>query len=204
MQGSKFIFITSFIIAAPVVPPAIAQDFYAEGVVGTVDFSNSSVFDDNTFTTFGGRLGAKVTPNFSIEGEALFGDSTDTILETSSTLDPSDLSDPVLTTISGELELSSTYSLFGKADLPLTDRITAFGRIGVTHTNVETKFRTSRSDQPNDVRVSKSNVDEIGFAFGVGAEFEVNERFYMRGDLTHYEFDEQDINSFQLGVGMKF
>ncbi|MEM9843029.1 MAG: hypothetical protein AAF767_10270, partial [Pseudomonadota bacterium] len=81
MQRSKFIFITSFILAAPVAPPAIAQDFYAEGLVGKVDYHNTSIFHDNNFTTFGGRLGAKVTPNFSIEGEALFGDSTDTNLE---------------------------------------------------------------------------------------------------------------------------
>ncbi|MEM9841298.1 MAG: porin family protein, partial [Pseudomonadota bacterium] len=169
-----------------------------------VDYHNTSIFHDNNFTTFGGRLGAKVTPNFSIEGEALFGDSTDTNLEISSVLGPSDLSDPVRTTISGELELSSLYSLFGKADMPLTDRITAFGRIGVTHTNVETKFRTSPADQPNNVRVYKSNVDDIGFAFGVGAEFDVNERLYVRSGFTQYQFNSEDINSLQLGVGIKF
>ncbi|MEL7042783.1 MAG: porin family protein [Pseudomonadota bacterium] len=204
MQRSKFIFITSFILAAPVVPPAIAQDFYAEGFAGVADFGEINNSNNPSFSTFGGRLGAKVTSNFSIEGEALFGNTKDTVYSSSFFVDPLNPSEPISTARSDELGLSSIYSVFGKADIPITDRLSAFGRIGVTYAEFEEEVRTVPFDSPNEVSVFKRSQDDVGFAFGVGAKFDVNDRFYMRGDLTQYEFDEQDINSFQLGLGVKF
>lgn len=110
--------ILSAAVAAAVMlaAPAFAQ---AEEVsaYANIGYSNVDV-DPVTLGAINGRLGLKVNPYFSVEGEAQFGVADDDFLGVS-------------------VELNSVYGAFAVASFPVTQNLDIFARVGAATAEVD-------------------------------------------------------------------
>ncbi|XBQ16503.1 MAG: porin family protein [Oceanicaulis sp.] len=104
------------------------------------------------------RGGYNVNEFFAVEGEALFG-----------------LGDENL---GGGFSAELNYGLgvFAKAEYPVGERVSVFGRLGYTWAEVEVSGLGSE--------------DADGFAYGVGGEFAVSGPNAIRADYTRYDYED--------------
>lgn len=174
-------------------PLAMADGFYADisynDVVATLDFETPNFDNDFDFGAVGLRGGYEVMPYFAVEGEVLVGTADETrsfvVLE-------SDL--PAFTV---DYRLSTSVSAFGRANMPVGERFTAFARLG--YSTVEYEIESNATDAGP---ASKDN--HSGPAYGLGATFDVTEKIYLRGDFTRYVVDEFENDAISIGAGLRF
>lgn len=107
-----------------------------------------------------------------------------------------DLSDVIAA--SGDLGLNYLVGIYGKANLPLTERLNAFARAGWAYVDIDAAVNTPGG---LDIRVEDS---ADGPAFGAGLSYDLTDNFYLKGDYTYYSFDSTDTSGVMLGVGYKF
>ncbi|HRK65383.1 MAG TPA: porin family protein [Terricaulis sp.] len=88
----------------------------------------------------------------------------------------------------GDVELDRAYGAYVRGIIPIGERFEAFGRVG---------YNTSEFSTP------LGDVDADGVAYGVGAQFNVTQRFGIRADYTRLEGD-LETDTFGLGGVMKF
>ena len=85
----------------------------------------------------------------------------------------------------GGVELDNSVAVYGVGILPVSPQFELFGRVGYHN--------------------SESNVgEEDGVAFGAGAQFNVNERFGIRGEYTRLEGDDEGVDTFGASAVFKF
>lgn len=196
MQPLKTTLPIAFFAAIAVIPNAIAQDYYVEGNVGVSSFDFNSDFREE-HTTLGARFGRNFTSNLALEGELAAGVSD----ETRSINGLDSLNQETLTLDISE-NLNVAYGFFGKAMLPVNDRFTAHARLGYATTEFENKSTLTRENgttQNNDYKDIYR-----GLAYGLGTEFSFTDKLYARADATRYEADDLDVESYTLGVGLRF
>ncbi|MEL6691873.1 MAG: porin family protein [Pseudomonadota bacterium] len=196
MQPLKTSLPIALITAISVSQNAIAEDNYVEGTVGVSTFSSYPVGRDD-YTMIGARIGRNFTPNFAVEGEFALGatDSTTTFggrsIETNQPL-----------TVDASLKLESTYGVYGKAILPIGDRLTTHVRLGYATSEFENKGTLRSEDGTTETR-SFGDIDP-GLAYGVGTSFDFTDKLYARVDATRHQAFEDAIESVTLGVGLRF
>lgn len=88
----------------------------------------------------------------------------------------------------GDVELDRAYGAYVRAILPVGERFDLHGRVG---------YNTSEFSTP------LGDVDGDGVAYGVGATFNVSQRFGVRADYTRLEGD-LETDTFGVGAVMKF
>lgn len=87
-----------------------------------------------------------------------------------------------------DIELDRAYGAYAMGILPVSDRFDVHGRLG---------YNTSEFSTP------LGDVDADGVAYGVGATFNVSERFGIRADYTRLEGD-LETDTFGLGGVVNF
>ncbi|MEO0712602.1 MAG: porin family protein [Pseudomonadota bacterium] len=150
------------------------------------------------------RLGYQLTPMLSFEadlssgiddGEFDFNVDEDTFqLDDNNDGDFDDL-----IAASGDIELNYLVGVYGRASLPLTEQLHAFGRIGYAYIDVDASVVT-----PGGFPVGSVEDSENGAAIGGGLKFDVNDKWSLRGDYTWYGFDNTDAGGVTIGAGYKF
>lgn len=197
MQTYNRILSATFLVAVST-PLAMAENFYVDGsyndVTATLDFETENFDNDFDFGAVGLRGGYDVGPYFAIEGEVLLG----TADETRSFFNEAGFeggSDVVAYTV--DYRLASSVSVFGRTNLPLGDRFTAFARLGYSAVEYEIESKAQGAGPA-------LNDDHSGPAYGLGATFDVTESIYVRGDLTGYDLDEFENDALSIGLGYRF
>jgi len=82
-------------------------------------------------------------------------------------------------------ELDNAFGLYGIGKLPLSEQVSLHARVG---------YQT----------VEGNGGDDDGVGYGVGAQWNVNERFGVRGDYTRLTGEEDDVDTFGVSAVVKF
>lgn len=182
MQPQKLL-ITAALTISSFLPLAQAEDWYAEtfiaGVIGTAD-GPSLVSNNTAVSSIGLRGGYKINKNLSLEVEGQRG------------LDGDD--DTLVLGEGGEINLHAAYAVFGKYSVPVSERISLHGRLGLASTEYQADL-----DRGGEIIETYE-----GVAVGVGTAFELTDTLYLRGDVTQYDSDAYDSTSFSIGAGVRF
>ena len=123
-------------------------------------YGNAGVTQRHTDTTdtasITGRLGAKFSENFAVEGETGFGITDDKIGATT-------------------LKTKGNLGAYAVGFMPVGEKLSVLGRVGYHHTWAEAKN--------GNVTVED---DDGSFAAGVGAQYMFDDKNGIRGDYTRY------------------
>jgi OOP family OmpA-OmpF porin len=166
----------------------IDQALSNQGIAG------SSTIDHHD-TSMGLQLGYRLTPNFAVEGGYTDLGRYDF---NSSVAAPAD-------TLNGNWK-AHAWSLSGVGTLPLADRWSAFGRLGVTRTDAT--FNASSQTGAN--APNGTSHTGTGLVFGGGANYDISRQWYGRAEIDHYtdvgdsNSGKGDVDVLSLGVGYKF
>jgi len=149
------------------------------------------------------RLGYKFNNVFSLEGELAsgiddgeFDYNTDEDEFNFDDNNDGDFND--LIAASGDIGLNYLVGVFGRADLPITERLDVFARAGYSYIDLDASLAT-----PGGAAIDVAD-SENGPAVGAGLTYALNENWELRGDYTYYSFEDADTNGAMLGVGYKF
>lgn len=80
-----------------------------------------------------------------------------------------------------------------KGTLPLADQFGIFGKVGFIMWEAEGSGALSGLDD-----------DGTDFAYGVGAQYMLNEQFSIIGEWERFDFDSDDVDLLSAGIMMKF
>ncbi len=184
---------------------AHAQDtgFYAEGGYQYLEIEPDGADSGVDTNAIMARTGYKFNNVFSLEGELAtgiddgeFDYNTDEDEFNFDDNNDGDLNDVIAA--SGDIGLNYLVGLYGKAEVPLTDRLGAYARAGYAYVDLDASLVT-----PGGFVVNVEDSAD-GPAFGAGLDFDLTENVYLKGDYTYYSFDNTDTSGVMLGVGYKF
>ncbi|MEL6857005.1 MAG: outer membrane beta-barrel protein [Pseudomonadota bacterium] len=197
MQPQTFLFTSAIATCAFLAPQASAEDFYVDlGYAELAADEDAASYSSPKLDTLSGHFGYALTPTFDIEGELLIGASDETSFARTgfyTDISSGEIRQDVGTTTN---RLNFLAGGFAKANLPVSERITLFGRMGLATVETETDF-TFETETSNTYK-------NTGAAYGVGAVFDINERYYARVDYTSYDLETQDLSAANIAIGVKF
>jgi outer membrane immunogenic protein len=173
------------VLAAPVVAislasaPAMAQA-QDTGVYGTLGYAGSRAEGADTGAVQG-RLGARLTPHFGVEGELSGGVKDDDIDQAG---------------VRSKLEQTHQAAVYGVGFLPVTPQIDLIGRVGYGNS----QFKQTVAGVEN-----KFDADSVNY--GVGAQYKFDDKNGVRVDYTRQQYrddDAADANVVSVGYARKF
>lgn len=151
--------------------PAMAQSIQSPSYYGTLGYSQLDG-SDGDLGAVTGRLGAKLSPNFGLEGEASVGVKDD---------------DFTVGAVNGSIEHDYDAAAYGVAFLPVSPNVELFGRVGYGTTQVKT-----------DIAGFTSTEDGESVNYGAGANVFLDAQNGIRADWTRRDFT--DDNGGELDV----
>ena len=154
-----------------------AQD---TGVYGTLGYAGSRADGADTGAVQG-RLGAKLTPHFGVEGELSGGVNDDNIDRNG---------------VRSSIEQTHQAAAYAVGFLPLSPNIDLLARVGYGNT----QFKQTLAGVE-----SKFDADSVNY--GVGAQYKVDDKNGVRVDYTRQQFrdnDAADANVVSVGYARKF
>ncbi|MAK62746.1 MAG: cell envelope biogenesis protein OmpA [Ponticaulis sp.] len=178
--------------------------FYAEGGYQYLDIKPDGAEQGVDTNGIAARTGYKFNNIFSIEGELASGvddgefdynvDEDDFNLDDNN---DGDFNDTI--NAAGDIEMNYLVGLYGKAEVPVTDRLNAYARAGYAYIDVDAQVQT-----PGGTTLATISDSEDGPAVGAGVTYDVTDNWYLKGDYTYYSFEDTDTDGVMLGAGYKF
>lgn len=191
--------------AAVIAATAQAQDtgLYLEGGYQYLDIQPGGADSGVDTNGIAARAGVKLNRYFSVEGELAtgiqdgdFDYNTDEDAFNFDDNNDGDLADVI--SASGDLGLNYLVGIYGKAELPLTERLGVYARAGYSYVDLDASLETPGGQ----VIIVEDSAD--GPAFGAGLQYGLTDNLYLKGDYTYYSFDNTDTSGAMLGIGWKF
>lgn len=214
MKAAKVSSVLGLMALAVVACPMAAADdvngWYVGGNVGrsfaTIDddrinasllgagFASTRIDDDDRSTGYKIFSGYQFNRNFAIEGGyfdlGTFGYKATTV--------PAG-------TLSGEAKIRGlNLDLVGI--VPMTDKLSAFGRVGVTHAQTKDSFSGTGAVRASNPNPSKTDTN---YKFGAGLQYAVTENFGLRAEIERYRINDAvgnkgDIDLASIGLVYRF
>ena len=193
-------------VATGIAGVASAQDngFYVEGGYQYLEIEPDGADQGVDTNAIAARAGYQFNSIFSLEGELASGiddgefdynvDEDEFNLDDNNDGDFNDL-----IAASGDIGLNYLVGLYGKAEVPLTERLDVYGRAGYAYIDVDASIQT-----PGGTTLTTIEDSEEGPAFGAGLSYDLTDKLYVKGDYTYYSFEDTDTNGVMVGVGYKF
>jgi opacity protein-like surface antigen len=187
--------------------PAFAQEntgLYLQGGYSYLNFkANDTNYEVDTHAITA-RLGWQFTPQLGLEGELTGGlDNGDFDFDsTEDDIDFDDNNDGDFTDIinlSGDLGLDFLAAAYGRYTVPLGDSLGLGLRVGYAYAEVDANAVT-----PGGQVITLAEDAEDGFSAGAGLEFSLARNIKIRADYTWFGFDEVDVDSGTIAVGITF
>ncbi|MFN3211797.1 MAG: porin family protein [Henriciella sp.] len=183
MQVSTRTLVAALILCA-LPPTAFAQEVYVEGLVGGFDTFGSDAQDrvpELDYLTLGARAGYELNEFLAIEGELMTGAGSTVIHDVT---ESSDL----------DIKLRSHAAVFGRVSAPLSERLSAHGRLGYGSLELSTVNLTHDGNR---------DVEQFhGPAFGFGTKFDLSDTVYVRADHAQYVSKARGNRVFTVGAGV--
>jgi outer membrane immunogenic protein len=191
-------------LVAIATPASLAQGFYVDGGYSKLsldlEVEDSFAFDFD-LAAIGGHFGYDFSPYFAVEAEGLYGLSDDSAgafaLDGELVHENDMLDDVTYYEIDLSVELKYLVGAFAKANWPVTEQFTIFGRAGYAGGEIEGTI----SDGTDSETVSDTGK---GFAYGLGLSVDLNENVFIRGDYTIYDIEDAETDAFMIGAGIRF
>ena len=166
------LFLAPALIGAALTSQAMAQSTpatgpYVEGGIGQVQAKKA----DANIDTLNARAGYQINPFFAVEGDASIGTGKGK-------------------GVGGDYKLTNKVGAFAVGTLPVSERISLIGRVGVSDTQLK---------RPAGVTGVENGTSKD---MGVGAKVKITEGLSVRGDYTHSEFNGSHGRSDQLGLNL--
>ena len=121
-----------------------------------------------------GRVGARLSPNFAVEGEASIGVQDDDI---------------TVAGVNGTVEHDYDAAIYGVGILPVSPNFELFGRLGYGTTKVKA-----------DVAGVTAEADGESFNYGLGANYFLDAQNGIRADWTRRDFRDDGGEADTYGV----
>lgn len=139
----------------------MAQTVSSPSYYGTLGYSHLDNSDGNLGAVTG-RLGARLSPNFAVEGEASFGVRDDDI---------------TVAAVPVKVEHNYDAAVYAVGILPVTPNFELFGRLGYGTTEIEAEAAgvTARGDSES-------------WNYGLGGQWSPDGQNGVRGDWTRRDF----------------
>lgn len=186
MQTHKYTLCAAIAVAVSS-PAALAENFYVEGGIGTL-IPDEILYDaTDPHTTINLRGGYKITDYLSVETELMTGIDDQTVEGEFAFLPGPD------NTFVQDVTLEASFGVYAKVDLPVTERLTPYFRVGYVNLSFDYE----------EMGIGSQELDN-GPAIGIGTTFNLNDTFYVRGDYTRFDAGAIEADSLTLGVGLKF
>jgi len=136
--------------------------------------------DGGTLGAVGGRVGARLHPNFGVEGEAGFGIKSDDVNVAGTNV---------------ESKLKHSVGVYAVGYVPMSENFDLIGRVGVGQSKTE-------ASAPG---VKVSSTDE-SWNYGVGAQYTFDGVNGIRGDWTRHDFngDAGKADAYTISYVRKF
>jgi OOP family OmpA-OmpF porin len=151
----------------------------------------SSTSTDDTDTGWKAFAGYRLMKFLAVEGAyTKFGEATANSIITA----------PLAGVVNTTLE-SDAWTLSALGILPLGDRFSLFGRVGVNFWNAD----VSATGTGGGVTATASGSDDgTDMVYGVGAAYNFTNKLGVRGEWERYEFDDADIDFLSVGISWNF
>jgi hypothetical protein len=174
-------------LVAPLVAPMVAMSVaavpavsQAQAIYGTLGYAGSGADGADTGAVQG-RLGAKLTPHFGVEGELSGGVKDDNIDQGG---------------VRSSLAQTHQAAVYGVGFLPVTAKLDLLARMGYGNS----QFKST-------VAGVESKFDADSVNYGVGAQYKLDDKNGVRVDYTREQFrdnDAADANLVSVGYARKF
>lgn len=178
--------------------------FYVEGGYQYLDIKPDGAEQGVDTNGIAARTGYKFNNIFSIEGELASGvddgEFDYNVDEDEFDLDDNndgDFNDTIAA--AGDIEMNYLVGLYGKAEVPITERLNAYARAGYAYIDVDAKVQT-----PGGTTLTTISDSEEGPAVGAGLTYDLTDDWYIKGDYTYYSFEDTDTDGVMIGAGYKF
>ncbi len=148
-----------------VAAPAMAQSLSAPQVTGSVGYTVLDG-DNANLGAVTGRLTAKVTPYFGVEGEASFGVKDD---------------DVSFGGVTGDISHEYDAAAYVVGTLPISPNFELFGRVGYGTTSIKAEVAGFTATE-----------DGESVNYGVGANYFFDNQNGVRADLTRRDFTDDN------------
>ena len=180
------------------------QGFYLQGGYSYLDIQPDgadSGVDTNAITA---RAGYQFNDWFSLESDITTG-IDDGEFDYNVDEDEFDLDDNNdgdfndLIAGSGDIGLNYLVGIYGKAEVPVTERLDAFGRAGYAFIDLDAEIQT-----PGGTPITTIEDSEDGAALGGGLDYALTDNWNLRGEYTWYGFGNTDMHAAMVSAGYKF
>ncbi|RIJ27419.1 porin family protein [Henriciella algicola] len=180
------------------------QGFYLQGGYSYLDIQPDgadSGVDTNAITA---RAGYQFNDWFSLESDITTG-IDDGEFDYNVDEDEFDLDDNNdgdfndLIAGSGDIGLNYLVGIYGKAEVPVTERLDAFGRAGYAFIDLDAEIQT-----PGGTPITTIEDSEDGAALGGGLDYALTDNWNLRGEYTWYGFGNTDTHAAMVSAGYKF
>ena len=180
------------------------QGFYLQGGYSYLDIQPDgadSGVDTNAITA---RAGYQFNDWFSLESDITTG-IDDGEFDYNVDEDEFDLDDNNdgdfndLIAGSGDVGLNYLVGVYGKAEVPVTERLDAFGRAGYAFIDLDAEIQT-----PGGTPITTIEDSEDGAALGGGHDYALTDNWNLRGEYTWYGFGNTDTHAAMFSAGYKF
>ena len=141
--------------------PAMAQTVSAPQWYGTAGYTALDA-DGADLGAVTGRIGARLSPNFAVEGEGSIGVRDDDI---------------TVAGVNGKVEHDYDAAIYGVGILPVSPNIELFGRLGYGTTKVKA-----------DIAGVSAEADGESFNYGLGGAYNFDAQNGVRADWTRRDF----------------
>lgn len=145
--------------------PAAAQSVSQPQWYGTAGYTHLDG-DDADLGAITGRVGARLNPNFAVEGEASVGVRDDDI---------------TVAGVNGSVEHDYDLAAYAVGVLPVSPNLELFGRVGYGTTSIEAK-----------VAGFSATEDGESINYGVGATYFLDGQNGLRADWTRRDFTDDN------------
>jgi len=150
--------------------------------------------EDASFTILNGRIGYRMNDFFAVEGELGFGVGGD---DFDRTIPVDVLGNTVNVDANADLKVKNYYVAFARGILPVSEQFDLFARVGYGEA-------TAKADISGTVvgftASGTAEQDESGFAYGLGAQYNLTDFDGIRADYTRLE----DTNILSLAYSRRF
>lgn len=158
--------------------PAMAQTMQSPTYYGTLGYSQLD-HSDGDLGAITGRLGARIHPNFGVEGEASFGVRSD---------------DFSIGAVDGKIKHKSDFAVYAVGAVPVTPNFELFARLGYGTTKIEAKAGGV-----------SAKADGESWNYGVGGNYFFDAANGMRADWTRRDFrDGGDADVYSVNYVRRF
>lgn len=171
------------------------SDFNGVGAEIDAEFSTlgitSSTNTDDTDTGWKAFAGYRVMKYLAVEGAYTnFGEATANTTITA----------PSIGVVNTKLE-TEAWTISALGILPLGDKFSLFGRLGVNFWNADISATGTGS---GGVLTMSESDDGTDWVYGAGAAYSITTNLSVRGEWERYAFDDGDVDLLSAGVSWNF